>query len=89
MRLENSLAAPRAGRGGAPAWPVRAALAALALYKALVSPLLPRACRFTPTCSEYAADAIRRHGLARGTALAARRLARCRPGVPGGHDPVP
>ena len=70
-------------------WPARAALHALGLYKTLVSPLLPGACRFVPTCSEYAAEAIRRHGLARGTSLAARRLARCRPGAPCGHDPVP
>jgi putative membrane protein insertion efficiency factor len=78
------------GSGSAPfSWPARAALGLLALYKALVSPMLPRVCRFTPTCSEYAAGAIRRHGLARGAVLAARRLARCRPGVPGGHDPVP
>jgi len=81
--------APSIGPSTALGWPVRAALGALALYKALVSPLLPRACRFTPTCSEYAADAIRRFGIARGALLAARRLARCRPGVPGGHDPVP
>ena len=80
--------APSLGRSARIGWPARAALGALALYKALLSPLLPRVCRFTPTCSEYAADAIHRHGLARGAALSARRLARCRPGVPGGHDPV-
>jgi hypothetical protein len=67
----------------------RAAAAVFAAYKKLVSPLLPPACRFTPTCSEYARDAVLRHGLSRGLVLAARRLARCHPFHAGGHDPVP
>ncbi|MEO8055270.1 MAG: membrane protein insertion efficiency factor YidD [Acidobacteriota bacterium] len=67
----------------------RAAAAVFAFYKKFVSPLLPPACRFTPTCSEYARDAVLRHGLTRGLALAARRLARCHPFRAGGHDPVP
>ena len=67
----------------------RAAAAVFAFYKKFVSPLLPPACRFTPTCSEYARDAVLRHGLSRGLALAARRLARCHPFHAGGHDPVP
>lgn len=46
-------------------------------------------CRFTPTCSEYAVEALRRHGLRRGLSLTLRRLARCRPGGPFGADPVP
>jgi uncharacterized protein len=46
-------------------------------------------CRFTPTCSEYAVEAVERHGAGRGAALAARRLGRCRPGGPSGYDPVP
>jgi putative membrane protein insertion efficiency factor len=70
-------------------WPARLAIAVLAAYKAILSPLLPRACRFEPTCSEYAREAIGRHGLARGAILAIRRLARCRPGRHGGFDPVP
>ena len=73
----------------APSWPARALLIAIRAYKVLISPLLPRACRFEPSCSVYAGEAIRRYGLARGIALAARRLARCRPGVPGGIDLVP
>lgn len=67
----------------------RVAAAVFAFYKKLVSPLLPPACRFTPTCSEYARDSVLRHGLYRGLALAARRLARCHPFHAGGDDPVP
>ena len=58
-------------------------------YKRFVSPLLPPACRYHPTCSEYAREAVLRHGLARGAALAARRLLRCHPFRKGGFDPVP
>ena len=58
-------------------------------YQRLVSPLLPASCRFAPTCSEYAAEAIAQHGLARGVGLAARRLLRCHPFHPGGYDPPP
>ena len=58
-------------------------------YRRLVSPLLPSSCRFYPSCSAYAEAALRRHGAARGSWLAARRLARCHPFHPGGIDPVP
>lgn len=64
----------------------RAALALLGFYKRRISPLLPRACRFAPTCSEYARLAILKHGLLRGSALAAGRLMRCHPLHPGGID---
>ncbi|MBL9086142.1 MAG: membrane protein insertion efficiency factor YidD [Planctomycetia bacterium] len=64
-------------------------LALLAFYKRVLSPLLPAACRFHPTCSVYAAEAIRRHGAWRGVRLTASRLWRCRPGGGGGDDPVP
>ncbi len=59
------------------------------LYRVAISPLLPPACRFQPSCSAYALEALRRHGAARGSWLAARRLARCHPFHPGGWDPVP
>lgn len=55
-------------------------------YKRWISPLLPRACRFSPTCSEYSRLALLKHGLARGTFLAAGRLLRCQPFHPGGID---
>jgi putative membrane protein insertion efficiency factor len=67
----------------------RLLLGLLAAYKAVLSPFLPAACRFTPTCSQYAAEAIRRHGALRGMRLAAGRVLRCRPGGGGGEDPVP
>ena len=72
-----------------PSAPARAVAAIFAAYKRFVSPLLPPACRFTPTCSEYAREAVLRHGLPRGLSLAARRLARCHPFHAGGHDAVP
>lgn len=64
----------------------RFVVALLDFYKRRISPLLPRACRFTPTCSEYARLAILRYGLLRGSALAAGRLLRCQPLHPGGVD---
>lgn len=69
---------------------IRAALIGLVrLYQLAVSPLLPPSCRFYPSCSAYAAEALRRHGAARGSWLAVRRLARCHPFCEGGIDPVP
>lgn len=67
----------------------RMALALLRGYKILISPMFAGSCRFLPSCSEYAAEAVARFGVIRGSLLAARRLARCHPlGVPG-FDPVP
>ncbi len=66
-----------------------AVLVALRFYKTRVSPLLPPSCRYTPTCSEYAYEAVARHGVLRGGWLAARRVLRCHPLAKGGHDPVP
>lgn len=70
------------------ALPSRAALALLDLYQRRVSPLLPPACRFHPSCSDYCAESIRRHGLGRGLLLGAWRLLRCQPFSRGGFDPV-
>lgn len=61
----------------------------LRVYKATLSPLLGPRCRFHPSCSDYAAEAIRLHGHAHGGWLAARRIARCNPLFEGGIDPVP
>ncbi len=83
--MSEAVAAPSSG----PSAGARAAAAVFAAYKKFVSPLLPPACRFTPTCSDYAREAVLRHGLPRGLALAARRLARCHPFHAGGHDAVP
>jgi uncharacterized protein len=58
-------------------------------YRWGISPLLPRACRFHPSCSEYALEALDRHGVWRGGWLAVRRVWRCGPWHPGGYDPVP
>lgn len=66
-----------------------AVLGALRWYKRTLSPALPPACRYTPTCSEYAMEAIERHGLPKGGYLAARRLLSCHPFARGGYDPVP
>lgn len=63
-------------------------LSIIGTYRRLVSPVLPRACRFLPTCSEYGALAIARHGLVRGCLLAVARLLRCNPLSRGGYDPV-
>ncbi len=57
-------------------------------YRLLISPLLPPSCRFTPTCSEYAMQAIQKYGPLRGVYLGARRLLRCHPFHSGGYDPV-
>ena len=64
-------------------------VAVIRVYQRTISPLLPPACRFTPSCSEYAAQAIERYGAARGSVMAVKRLLRCHPWHPGGHDPVP
>jgi len=63
-------------------------LAVIKAYKYLISPLLPSACRFTPTCSEYSAEAIEKYGALKGVYLSARRILRCHPFHSGGYDPV-
>ncbi|MGE5577131.1 MAG: membrane protein insertion efficiency factor YidD [Syntrophothermus sp.] len=64
-------------------------LGLIRVYQKVISPLKPRSCRFYPTCSEYAAGAVQKHGVVRGGYLAIRRLLRCHPFHPGGFDPVP
>ncbi|MGH2377530.1 MAG: membrane protein insertion efficiency factor YidD [Candidatus Limnocylindria bacterium] len=64
-------------------------LGALRWYKRALSPLLPPACRYTPTCSEYATEAVERHGVLKGGFLGVRRLLSCHPFARGGYDPVP
>jgi len=59
------------------------------LYQYLVAPLIPRCCRYEPSCSAYAIEAIERHGVVRGTACAIWRLLRCQPWGGDGYDPVP
>jgi uncharacterized protein len=61
----------------------------LRAYKWVVSPMLPPACRYVPTCSEYAMEAVERHGVFYGSAMALWRLLRCNPFAKGGFDPVP
>jgi uncharacterized protein len=61
----------------------------ITLYQKLLSPLFPPSCRFVPTCSQYAKEAIVKFGIARGSYLAARRILRCHPFHAGGYDPVP
>jgi len=62
---------------------------ALRFYQLALSPLVGPACRFYPSCSQYALEAVERFGVLRGAYLAARRLGRCHPWHPGGYDPVP
>ncbi|HPF54698.1 MAG TPA: membrane protein insertion efficiency factor YidD [Eubacteriales bacterium] len=67
----------------------KAMLALIGFYKRAISPYLPPACRFTPTCSEYAAEAVAKYGVLKGGALAVWRILRCNPFCKGGYDPVP
>ncbi len=68
--------------------PVYLATSLIKVYKYLISPILPSSCRFHPSCSEYAVDALKKYGLLRGTWLALKRIARCHPLSAGGYDPV-
>jgi putative membrane protein insertion efficiency factor len=67
----------------------RVLIAVISGYRRLLSPLLGQRCRFAPSCSAYAVEAITEHGALRGSWLAVRRIGRCHPFNPGGHDPVP
>ena len=74
---------------GDPAFGVRVALRILRAYKILFSPQFAGSCRFLPSCADYAAEALGRHGLLKGGWLTVRRLSRCHPLGAAGHDPVP
>lgn len=67
----------------------RVAVLPIRFYQLCISPMLPPSCRFTPTCSQYAIEAVMRHGLLRGAWLAIRRILRCHPWGGSGYDPVP
>ena len=69
--------------------PKRALLGALRFYKRQISPMLPPGCRFYPTCSVYAMQAVEKYGALKGGYLALKRILRCHPFHPGGYDPVP
>jgi putative membrane protein insertion efficiency factor len=63
-------------------------ISAIRLYRIIISPLLPMSCRFSPTCSEYSMEAIKKYGALTGLYLTVKRLLRCHPFHPGGYDPV-
>lgn len=72
-----------------PSVPARVLMALIGGYQRVISPLLPPRCRFAPSCSAYALQAVTVHGALRGSWLAIRRIGRCHPFHPGGYDPVP
>lgn len=82
-------AAPGTPESTGPSLAARVLIVPVIGYRRFISPLLPPVCRFAPSCSEYALEALRVHGAVRGLWLAVRRLARCHPFNPGGYDPVP
>jgi putative membrane protein insertion efficiency factor len=68
------------------AWPL---IALVRVYQLIISPFLPKTCRFYPTCSSYSLEALKKHGILKGSWLSVKRISRCHPGNPGGYDPVP
>lgn len=70
-------------------WVAQMLIAPIRFYQRYISPLTPPACRFTPTCSQYAIEALRKHGPIKGLALAIWRILRCNPWGGSGYDPVP
>lgn len=76
------------GSGGVARFVRSVATAPIVAYQRVISPALPRRCKYEPTCSRYAVDAIRRYGILRGLVLAGWRLLRCNPWSYGGYDPV-
>lgn len=67
----------------------QAAILLIKFYKFCISPMLPMACRYTPTCSQYAEEAIKKYGILKGTRLGIKRISRCHPWGGSGYDPVP
>ena len=70
-------------------WPKRVLLWLIRFYRVSISPLFPPCCRYTPTCSQYAMEAVEKYGAVKGGYLAVRRILRCHPFHKGGYDPVP
>lgn len=75
--------------GGEAGFAARGALACIRFYQRIISPLFPARCIYTPTCSEYALQAVSKYGFVRGGFLAIKRILRCHPFHEGGYDPVP
>ena len=88
-RANRAQTGPEQAQPGPPGAIASLALGALRGYKLLISPLFTGSCRYLPSCSDYAAEAIERHGVAAGLGLGAHRLCRCHPLGGSGYDPVP
>lgn len=89
MRERGSEGSPESWVGGAKRLPVRGLIFLIQLYRHMISPLRLPTCRFMPTCSQYAVDALTEYGLVRGIGLTLVRLAKCGPWHRGGWDPIP
>ena len=83
------MSAVTAGREPGPSMAARVLMGPVVVYRRVISPLIPPRCRFEPSCSTYALQALSTHGAVRGLWLSLRRIARCHPFNPGGYDPVP
>ena len=81
--------AETASESGRRRWVVRPFVSFIRAYQRFLSPSLGRNCRFTPSCSQYAVQALEIHGLAKGSVMAVKRIGRCQPLFEGGYDPVP
>jgi len=90
--MQTSIASSRPVSASMPRGPhaaTRALVRIVRAYQRIVSPVLPASCRYTPSCSEYTAQALTSHGMVRGAWLSIKRIARCHPWTDGGYDPVP